>query len=304
MKNLFLLLLPLAFLLLPQHARAVVGLSVNPPVTEILISPNKSVSSTIQLTNNGDNTDIILSLHKLIPQGDQGHSTIDPKPLDPTSIPLVIKLVGTDLGTPIKLNAGQTMPITLQLDAANLDEPTDLYFALLARSVNEVTSPTESQAMPGITALFMTTVTPSTSLPTNIALIPPLLPVIQDTTKSLDFEVAAENKTNIMLQVQGKVKLTSPNKTIIKESTFDPKLVLGNTTRILSSSTFPLSPHYLGPHTVTIELSTIGGRVLAEHSYVVWLLPLKYLFVVLVILILIALPFFQKINLTKNESKA
>lgn len=304
MKNIFILLFALTFLLLPQNANATAGMSVSPPVTEILISPNKSVSTTIQLTNEGVDTSVILSLHRLIPQGDQGHSTVDPKPLDQTSIPVVIKLVGKELGIPFALAAGQTQAITIQLEAANLDEPTDLYFALLARSVNEDASPTESQATPGITALFMTTITPSASLPTNIALVPPALPIIQDTTKNLNFEVKAENKTNIMLQVQGKAKLLSPNKALVQESSFDPKLVLGNTTRILSPFTFPLSPYYLGPHTIVIELSTVGGRVLTEHSYVVWLLPLKYLFIILVALILLFSIFARKINLTKREIKA
>lgn len=283
---------------------AATGMSVTPPVTEVLISPNKSVSTNIQLTNDGEDASLILSLHRLIPQGDQGHSTIDPKPLDQTAIPLVIRLIGAELGIPFGLKANQTQTITVQLEAANLDEPTDVYFAILARSLNEDASPSKSQASPGITTLFLTTITPSASLPTNIALIPPDFPTVHDTSLPLTIDVSAENKTNIMLQVQGKIKLIAPNKTVIKESTFDPKLVLGNTTRLLSPFTFPLSPYYLGPHTVVIELSTVGGRVLTEHSYIIWLLPLKYLLIILVFLILIFTPFARKINLTKREIKA
>ena len=291
-------------LFLPPQASAAAGMSVTPPVTEILISPNKSVSTTIQLTNDGEDTSIILSLHRLIPQGDQGHSTIDPKPLDPTSIPVVIKLVGKELGIPFKLSAGQTLPITIELEAANLDEPTDVYFALLARGINEGASPTESQATPGITALFMTTITPSASLPTNIALTPPELPIIQDTSIPLSFDVKAENKTGIMLQVQGKIKLMSPNKTLISESSIDPKLILGNTSRILSPFTFQSSYTHLGPHTLTIELSTVGGRTLTEHSYVVWMLPLRYLLVIAVVLVLVSIPLLRKFHLTRVSIKA
>lgn len=306
--NLFRFLICFEFVILyfgfTSSISAAAGMSISPPVTEILISPNKSVSTTIQITNDGVDADIVLSLHRLIPTGNDGHSTIDPRPLPESSIPLVIKLTGADLGIPFKLSAGQTKAVTVQLDAVNLDEPTDVYFALLARSINEDASPRESLASPGITTLFMTTITPSASLPTNIALVPPELPVIQDTSLPFTAEVLAENKTNIMLQVQGKIKLISPNKTVIKESTFDPKLVLGNTTRLLSTFTFLLSPYYLGPHTLTIELSTVGGRVLTEHSYVVWLLPLRYLVIVIVALILLMIPLSRKINLTKREIKA
>ena len=304
MKNIFFLLLLLTCLLLPQHARAITSMSVTPPVTEVLISPNKSVSTTLQISNEGDDSSIILSLHKVIPTDDQGHTTIDPKPLALSNIPLVIKLVGADLGVPFTLNAGQSKAITLQLDAANLDEPTDVYFALLARSIGTNLSPTKSQTSPGITALFMTTITPSASLPTNIALLPPDLPIVQDTYLPLNTSVIAENKTGIMLQVQGKIKLSSPNNTVIKESTFDPKLVLGNTTRMLSTITLPLSPYYLGPHTLTIELTTVGGRTLTEHSYIIWFLPLRYILIVIVTLILFSIPLIRKINLTKRVTKA
>jgi len=304
MKKIVILLLTLTFLLLPQHASATTGMSISPPVTEILISPNKSVSTTIQLTNDGDDTSVILSLHRLIPQGDQGHSTIDPKPLNISTIPLVINLTGADLGIPFKLEAGQTKGVTVQLEAANLDEPTDVYFAILARSVGKDTNPSVSQASPGITTLFLTTITPSASLPTNIALIPPDLPIIQDTTLPLNSKVVAENKTSIMLQVQGKVKLVAPNKAVIQESTFDPTLILGSTTRQLSTFSYQLSPNNLGPHTLTIELTTVGGRVLTEHSYIVWLLPLRYILIAIVMLTILIIPFARKINLTRREIKA
>ncbi len=306
--NLFRFLICFEFVILyfgfSSSISASVGMSISPPVTEILISPNKSVSTTIQLTNDGEDNSIILSLHRLIPQGDQGHSTIDPKPLDPTSIPIVIKLVGKDLGIPFKLSAGQTLPITIELEAANLDEPTDVYFAILARGVNEGASPTESHATPGITALFMTTITPSASLPTNIALTPPELPIIQDTSIPLSFDVTAENKTAIMLQVQGKIKLLSPNKALISESSIDPKLILGNTSRILSTFNFPLSTYYLGPHTLTIELATAGGRILTEHTYVLWILPIKYFLIILSVIILFLFPVLSKIYLTRSRQKA
>ncbi len=285
-------------------ASASTGLSISPPVTEVLIAPNKSLRTTLNLTNDGEDTSVILSLHSLIPTDDLGHSTINPRPLDQTSIPLVIKTIGTELDQPIQLIAGQSFPITLELEAANLDEPQDVYFALLARPIDPNSSPTMTASTPGITALFLATVTPTSSLPTNIALTPPELPVIQDTTLPLTIDIKAENKTSIMLQVQGKVKLLSPNKSLITESNIDPKLILGNTSRLLSDFEFQISDFAIGPHTLTIELTTIGGRTLTEHSYVIWMLPLRYLLVLVIILILISIPLLRKIRLTSSIKKA
>ncbi len=304
MKKILILFSAFTFLLSPTQAFASTGLSISPPVTEVLIAPNKSLRTTLQLTNDGDDTSVVFSLHTLIPTGDLGHSTINPRPLDLTSIPLVIKTIGTELDQPIQLIAGQSLPITLELEAANLDEPQDVYFALLARPINPSSSPTMTASTPGITALFLATVTPTSSLPTNISLTPPKLPIIQDTTRPLTLDIKAENKTSIMLQVQGKVKLLSPNKSLITESNIDPKLILGNTSRLLSDFEFLISDFAFGPHTLTIELTTIGGRTLTEHSYVIWILPLRYLLVFIIILILISIPILRKIRLTSRLEKA
>lgn len=304
MKKIFVLLLPLTFLLMVPHAHADVGLSITPPVSEVLISPNKSLRTTLQLTNNGEDTSVILSLHSLTPTGELGHSTIDPKPLNLSSIPIVIRLAGLELDTPIPLASNQSLPITLDLEAANLNEPTDVYFAILARPIEPNESHTLTSTTPGITALFLTTITPSASLPTNIALTPPQLPIIQDTSLPLSLDIKAENKTNIMLQVQAKVKLVSPNNATLTESNIDPKLILGNTTRLISPFTFNLSLYHFGPHTLTIELITLGGRTLTTNSYVIWLLPLRYILVTFVVILLITIPTLSKMRLTKTVKKA
>ncbi len=305
--NLFRFLICFEFVILyfgfTSSIYASVGMSVSPPVTEILIAPNKSLRTTLQLTNTGVDTDIILSLHNLIPQGNQGHSTINPKPLDPTTIPLVINFVGLEPGIPIPLKSGQTQSITLEIEAANLDEPQDVYFAMLARPSSTQDNPTSPTTTPGITSLFFTTITPTSAIPTNIALVDPALPPVLDSITPLNFGVLAENKTSLMLQVQGKVKLLSPNKTVLTESSFDPKLVLGNTTRQLSTFNFQLSAQHVGPHTLTIELTTLGGRVLTEHSYTIWILPLRYALTLLVFLLLLTIPLLGKFRLTVSTNK-
>ena len=306
MKKILITTLTLVLIILvPSSARAEdIGLSISPPVTEVLISPNKSLRTTLQLTNNGGDTNLNLSLHSVIPTDDLGHTTINPKPLDLTSIPLVIKLIGAAIDTPIELKAGQTKAVTVELEAANLDEPTDVYFALLARPLDINASPTISTVTPGIAALILSTITPSTSLPTNIELKEPSLPLIHDNILPFKLDLLTENKTNIMLQAQVKVKLTSPTRNILFESTLEPKLILGQTKR--SFVVDPIKTHLnnLGPHTLNIEVLTIGGRTITQHSYVIWFLPIRYLLIITVVIILITIPFLRKIRLTKRVVKA
>lgn len=305
--NLFRFLICFEFVILyfgfSSSISASVGMSISPPVTEILISPNKSVSTTLQLTNNGNDADVILTLHSLIPQGNQGHSTVNPNPLDPTSIPLVVKLAGADLGIPFKLSAGQTKAITVQLDAANLDEPTDVYFALLARPLGPDLANSVPTATAAISALFLTTITPTPSIPTNVALTPLDLPTIHDSATPLVFDIIAENKTSIMLLVQGTARLSSPNGTLLTESALEPKLILGNTTRQLSNFEFLFSDFALGPHALTIELTSLGGRVLTTSTQTIWILPLRYTLIALAATILLTVPIITKIRLTRRKHK-
>ncbi|MCE7898376.1 hypothetical protein DYH11_04145 [Candidatus Microgenomates bacterium CPR3] len=304
MKKIILLLFTFYFLLSPTQASASTGLSVSPPVTEVLISPNKSLRTTLQLTNSGSDTSLNLSLHAVIPTDALGHTTINPKPLDLTSIPLVIKLIGAELDTPIELKAGQTKAVTLELEAANLDEPTDVYLALLARPIALNASPTVSTVAPGIAALILSTITPSTSLPTNIELKEPDLPVIHDNVLPLKLDFLTENKTNIMLQAQVKVKLTSPTRNVLFESKLEPQLILGQAKRSFAIDPIKTKLTDLGPHTLNIEVLTIGGRAITQHSYIIWFLPIRYLLVATVVIILFTIPFLRKILLTKRVIKA
>lgn len=306
MKKIIITLLTLLLTtLLPASAHAEeVGLSISPPVTEVLIAPNKSLRTTLQLTNNGGDTSLSLSFHSVIPTDDLGHTTINPKPLDLTSIPLVIKLIGAEQSTPLELKAGQTKAVTIELEAANLDEPTDVYIALLARPLDKNASPTVTSVTPGIAALILSTITPSASLPTNIELKEPKLPLIHDNILPLKFDLLTENKTNIMLQAQVKVKLTSPTRSVLFESTLEPKLILGQSKRSFVIDPITTSLKDLGPHTLKIEVLTIGGRSITEHSYVIWFLPIRYLLVVIVFILLITIPFLRKILLTRRVVKA
>lgn len=301
-----LIALLLITLLTPTLATAkTIGLSISPPVTEVLLSPNKSLRTSLTLTNNtNSDTSYLLSLHSIIPTGTDGHSTINPKPLDLTTIPLTIRPVGLELGQPIPIKSGETQVVSLELEAANLEEPQDVYFAVLARPINDNASPTITTTSPGIAALIMSTITPIPSLPTNIALENPNMPLAHDNTLPLNLNLVAENKTNIMLQVQLKAKLVSPNRDIIHESVLEPKLVLGNNKRQFNLPSINTQISQLGPHTLTIELATLGGRVLTEHSYIIWLLPLRYIFISMATLILLTIPFLRKILLTNRVKKA
>lgn len=291
------------FLFFPSNVIAKTELSVSPPVTEILLSPNKSVTTTIQLTNLGDPTSYVLSLHRMIPTDNQGHSTIDPRPISLSNLPLVISLLNESWDTPYQLATNQTKAISLKLDAPSLDEPVDLYLAILARPViNGLVQ--SSTTTPGITALLLTTITPLPAIPTDIALLPYNLSPLHDTTLQFGYTPTATNNSTIMLRTKGNVKLTTPFDQTVHEVALEPSLILGKTSRELTPFSYRPKFYQLGPHTLTTTLTTEGGRTLIESSTVIWFFPVRATLLVIIALTLLTILKIRNNRLTKSSKSA
>lgn len=280
-----------------------ISLSISPPVTEVLIAPNKTTTTTITLKNLGESTNYQISLHKVIPTDDQGHSTIDPTPLNLNQLPLIPTLVGQEFDTPYPLATNQVANLTLQLSAPSIDVATDLYLALVIQAIDPNLSLTNSSSNPAIASLILTTITPLPAIPTDISLKKFELPTLHDSASPLTLSPQAQNNTNIMLRIQGHATLTSPSGKVIQETKLDPTLILGNSTRNLTSLSFPLALRNLGPHRLTLTLTTEGGRTLLESSSVIWILPLRAIILTIIGLLILSILNIRRNRLTVKAKK-
>jgi len=291
------------FILSAGPASAKTELSVSPPVTEILLSPNKSVTTTIQLTNLGADTTYTLSLHRLIPTDNQGHSTIDPNPINQTGLPLIITLLDGTWDTPYTINSNQTKAISLRLEAPSLDAPVDLYLALLARPIQEDLEQS-SLTTAGITALLLTTITPLPAIPTDISLKDYDFPPLHDTAQSFHFTPIANNNSEVMLRVKGSLRLTSPFDRPLQETVLEPTLILGKTARELVIFNYQPKFYQLGPHKLTTILTTEGGRTLIESSTIVWFFPIRATLFLFALALILTILIRRTNRLTKTSKTA
>ncbi|TXH01877.1 MAG: hypothetical protein E6P95_01055 [Candidatus Moraniibacteriota bacterium] len=284
---------------------AAAGFSINPPVNEILLAPNKRVNTTIQLTNESDSeTTVILSLHKIFPSDNLGHTTIDPKPIDLTAIPLTITISKLSLNTPLTLPPHSTLPVPITLESASLDKPTDVYLALLARSIEaNKTTPSVSTSH-GITSLLLTTITPLPAIPTDVALTLPTLPSLHDSFLPLPILIEATNKSTNMLQLKGTLTLTSPRGKTLKQISLEPTLILGSSTRLLLNSPQSFAITDIGPYTIKVSLLTAGDRELVSNTSVVWIIPLRGLIMLVVTAIILTILKIRYSSLTTRQEKA
>lgn len=262
-----------------------VSLSISPPVVEILLAPNKKVEQTFTLQTSGENLEITPELHLAKPSDSSGHTTIDPNPLNPSSIPLIFTITGPP-----------TSP-TLTLEAAPTDLPQDVYLALVFRASPPSTIDHRPSTIttPSISALILVTINPSGLTPIDLAIKDFSPPGLHDSYLPLTLSPLLHNNTSIMIRPEGKYEIISPlGKTVLSLPLY-PNLILGNSSRLLTSNISSLAsdltwiPQWsnLGPHTLRLTITTAGGTQITQVEKTIWLLPLTGIIIVLTFIIIL-----------------
>lgn len=275
----YICLISLICLIWPIRAYAQsVSLAVNPPVVEILLSPGKQVTQTFTFQSTGEDISVVPELHLVKPADENGHVQIDPTPLIPSSIPLVATITGPS-----------TSP-TLTLEAANVDIATDVYLALVFRASPPTTN-SQIPTTPSISSLILVTINPTGVMPINLDIKDFTLPIVHDSWDPLTLSPSVQNLASIMIRPEGKFEVTSPTGKSLLSLPLYPNLVLGNSSRALlvnldpptTNSQIPnttpptWSPSWsnLGPHRLTLTITTQGGTKLTQIEKTVWVLPIR-----------------------------
>lgn len=270
----------------PVHAQTAT-MSISPPVVEILLAPNKKLTQTFNLEYTGEATNIIPELHLAHPEGDQGHVTLDPLPLAPSSISLVINS-SPPLNQPILIK-DKVLRITLTIEAATTDIPIDTYLALVLKAVSPIDGSKSTMTSPGISSLILTTVNPSGITPINLEVGHFTLPLFHDSYLPLTITPTLTNHVPIMVRPEGKYEIISPSGKTIYSLPLYPSLILGESSRLLTGEKGPLTwtPTWtnFGPHRLKLTITTQGGSKITEVEKVIWILPIRGIILVLLLLI-------------------
>ncbi len=263
-----------------------VGLSISPPVVEVLLAPTKAVNQVFVIKNQGNSTTVIPTIHFARPSDDLGHVTIDPTPVDPSTIPLVITS-SPPLGQPIEIGS-EPLPITLSLSGASTDIPIDSYLALVVQAAPSTDLDQASSnlaANPGISSLLLVTLTPSSILPIHLEITRFDPPLWHDSTIPLSLPLTLTNRAPVMLRPHGEFAVFNPQGKPLATSTLTPTLILGTAAR---SQNLSFSPRWyqVGPHRFHLTITTEGGSTLTQTEKIVWLFPFRPTMVLVAILIL------------------
>lgn len=273
-------------------------LSITPPVIEVMIAPNKKVSQTFNLEYSGEDLNFIPEIHPVKPSDQFGHAEINPEPLNPSTIPLIVTS-NHELGQAITPN-GTTLPITLTFEAASTDIVEDVYLALVMRATNQSSESRTASSMPAISALILVTINPNGVMPINLDIEKFTPPTIHDSRLPLTINPELVNKIPIMIRPTGKYEVISPSNKVIFTLPLYPNLLLGSSNRAILGQIkdgdkiappLPLtwSPTWtnLGPYRLHLIIETQGGTKVTDIEKVVWVLPIRLLITLLLIFIII-----------------
>ncbi|MEI6690333.1 MAG: hypothetical protein WCL07_01140 [bacterium] len=283
--------LNLAILVFAPKTIANTGISISPPTIELLIAPNKNVVQNISLHNLGEAASYRVSLHRLIPLGEDGGSTIDLNPLDPATVPFVFTFP-----TSLNLQANESTSFTFTIAAASTDKSQAFSLALGFASEQSQASPNSTSTQPIIVLPLLLTLSPDGALDLSLTLENFELPVIADSMLPFDINPKVFNRSSFMHRPGGELVITSP-RGVKNNYPVVPSLVLGQTTRRLRFDPVPtLSPSIsrFGPHTFAFTLTTPSGKTILTSERIVWFLPLRLILAILSLALIIFAVYLKK----------
>lgn len=278
----------------PIHAA---GLSIDPPVTEILLSPTTPGAVRLTLTNpEATPATFTLALHAVRPSDAAGHLQVIPEPLGPTTLPLTVSLrPGSESGT-YTLAPGAALPVTLTLEAPTGAETSDSYFALVATLVDAARPPENRvTTQAGLAGIILVSTVGDGVIPMSVKVADFPLPTLHDSWLPLRLTPTIKNESRTMLRLSGELQIQNAQGRLERELPLYPDLVLGGSERTFSQSNeatpagkLPLvwQPSLLsvGPHTIRLTLTTVGGTTILESEKIVWIFPIRLTFLVVLIL--------------------
>lgn len=288
----YLLLFLITFLLpSPAHAQSV-ELSINPPVVEALIAPNKKFSQIFHFKTSQAGVVVIPELHLVKPDGIDGHSVIDPNPVEPSKIPLVVTSTPS-FGSRVNL-AGNDATFTLTFEAASSDLSQDVYLALVLRVEPVNIFEKSSVTSPAISALILTTITADGTYPISLEIQNFEPSLFHDSWLPLNIAPLLQNSSPFMIRPKGKYEVISPTGKTIYTTDLYPNLILGKSSRSLQSMVDDMPKNLswqpkwsnIGPHKLKLTIETQGGTKISQVEKLVWIVPLRLL-IILVLLIII-----------------
>jgi len=270
--NYYLLLITLIIFFPIQAKAQTIGLSISPPILEVMIKPGKSITQAYQLTNNSDR-DLYLT-PKLIPFSPADHqgniSLYDKSQITNRKSFFSLQNTNLSLNQTFKLSAGKSQQLVLKIDVPQNNPERDYYHTLLIEQSNrgEFINQTGGSHRIKIGSNILMTISQSGQPKTDFKISKfSAQPKFADIFDKVKFNLLIENTGQAFFKPEGKIEIynTLFNKKMGGLHLL-PENILTNSARKIRCVQNPTSD---------FENSKIENLKISECSFSSWL-PGKY----------------------------
>lgn len=267
------------FLILPSNILAQnVSLSINPPLTEIMIKPGKSITHSVKIINSGDDALINVSW---LEYDDKGLKTKDSESVNW----LTILNPEVTVERAITLTKNGELDLVVKINPPANTEERDYYRAL---TVTSHPSPFEgfsqSKVSTTLASLFLISVSEN-GLEKKAIVTDFKLPLIHDSTSPLPLDIKVKNSGATFFRLNGKLSLTG----FIGKADFRliPQALLVNQEKRLSieEKNNQISGFYLGKYKLAYNFVLDEGNIQVRGEKIFYALPWKATFIGITLLL-------------------
>lgn len=285
-----------------------VSLSLDPPIVQAKIKPGKSIIVAYTVHNLGDPINLQFLIRPFTPQGQLGNLSVFPQLEGPVQFNL--ENADIQMEKPFFFPSKDKKQAVLRIKIPPGIPDGDYYYILLAETVPAISLGGQSTGVAsasigsplllsitdsGVTEI-KATVAEFSFIPDYVLTVGNKTVRIVDSAKQLPLVCSVRNMGKSLIQPQGSI--TDKVESVTKKYSIISQNVLSNSQRLLKvlsseessslvGSTVLLSPHTVGTHRVTLELSYGENSPIQYKSLEFLSLPVRLIIITLVSLVVL-----------------
>lgn len=254
------------------------GLTISPPIFEVMIKPGKSVSQTFKITNDGDPVILAATLGELTESGIKNNPDFVPE------IWLTTRNSEVELDRPLLIKTHETRKMTLLINPGIGTTEGDYYRVLyFTTKPNPIADTSQASIAQNIGSPILITVTNTGFVDKSAKIKSFTVPLIFDSFDNLNTRIDVENSGKTYFRPVGNINLDGP----LGHAVFNiiPQVILAGQTKTISAEnsyqtlskklTLSLPGFFIGKYTLKTDFTLDESKIRLTQTKTTYAFPWK-----------------------------
>lgn len=254
------------------------SLSLSPPLLEIIIKPDKSITQIYKITNNGDPAVLTPHINKLDFNRQSGEIEISQENADNNWF----KLENEDiiLDQPFFINSNQTVLLNLNISIPQSVKVGDYYYQFsLTNSPPQDEKLLESYIRVHLSSNILISITDLGTLSKNGEITKFSAPIFLDTLDSLDIKLEMKNRGAAFFKPVGSIEISS----LLNTTKYNiiPQNILVGSSRQIATAENTSKRFLIGPYRLMAKIKIDGTNIEIQKTKYLFAFPYKLVILLL-----------------------